>query len=399
MVSLSIAQPPGMYTDGRYLYDRCGEQVVLRGVNEMVTWMSRNGYTFPEMAQTGMNCVRIVLITSDSASDMDQWITQCVANQMIPMVEQHSATGNFGALQAMVDWWVQPDVVNVIQQHEEYLIVNIANECGDFNVDQNTYTNEYTTAMNRMRQAGIHTPLVIDAPGWGLNVDVLKASAPTLYQNDPDHNVIFSSHFYGKNTWGVYMSSGQDQWLRDQMDHWVNANLPYIWGELAKWLQECVCCGDTDTLFQYAQEKQIGWLVWNWGPGNLDCNLMEMSNDGYYNNMTDWGMEVVVNHPYGIMNTSVRPQSMINGYCTGQLEQPIINTAEILMPEMHIRITWMDVSHDPQEDGFIIERKPFHGNDEWTEVGIVSQDYTTFVDTTDLHGLVEYTYRVGAYKE
>ena len=53
-----------------------------------------------------------------------------------------------------------------------------------------------------MRNANIHTPLVIDAPDFGKNLDVLNASAQTLLDADPDHNLIFSVHLY----WGIPMA-------------------------------------------------------------------------------------------------------------------------------------------------------------------------------------------------
>lgn len=40
----AIAAPPdkpGFYVSGRFLYDKCGNKVVLRGVNEMVIWRDR----------------------------------------------------------------------------------------------------------------------------------------------------------------------------------------------------------------------------------------------------------------------------------------------------------------------------------------------------------------------
>src|SRR5690606_35051972 len=50
------------FVDGRFLYDGCGEKVVLQSVNEMIVWSpQRDGLPeFVEIARTGANAVRIV---------------------------------------------------------------------------------------------------------------------------------------------------------------------------------------------------------------------------------------------------------------------------------------------------------------------------------------------------
>ncbi len=65
----------------------------------------------------------------------------------------------------------------------------------------------------------------------------------------------------------------------------------------------------------------------------------------------------------------------------------------------HIRLSWQDNSHDPQEDGFIIERKPWRGSDTWHQVGSVDSNITQYIDTESLYGQTIYTYRVGAVKQ
>ena len=61
-----------------------------------------------------------------------------------------------------------------------------------------------------------------------------------------------------------------------------------------------------------------------------------------------------------------------------------------------IELTWIDNSDN--ESGFIIERKPYHNySGWWTEIAQVGPNVATYTDTTDLHGQVEYTYRIGAF--
>ncbi len=65
-----------------------------------------------------------------------------------------------------------------------------------------------------------------------------------------------------------------------------------------------------------------------------------------------------------------------------------------------INIIWQDnSSSSDQEDGFIIQRLPYQNNSsQWQEVGRVDEDITTFIDSDSLHGMVQYHYRVGAFK-
>ncbi|MBF0443256.1 MAG: hypothetical protein HQK54_15210, partial [Oligoflexales bacterium] len=72
-----------MKTDGRFLYDSCGEKVILRGYNHMTCWTDWEGTprdglpVFSEMAKTGANVVRIVWINKEgtTVSQLDAAIT------------------------------------------------------------------------------------------------------------------------------------------------------------------------------------------------------------------------------------------------------------------------------------------------------------------------------------
>lgn len=63
--------------------------------------------------------------------------------------------------------WVRADVVAVLKKHERYLLINIANEAGDFTVSDATFKASYTEIVSKMRATGVRAPFVIDAPSWG----------------------------------------------------------------------------------------------------------------------------------------------------------------------------------------------------------------------------------------
>jgi len=148
-----------MKVEGRFLYDKCGEKVVLRGVNAMIVYWDREGtITFPEVAKTGASCVKIFRKSdhpTPTPDELDLAIANCIANEMIPMVGLWDATGDWSKLGFCVDWWTSPEIVEVVNKHEDYLLVNIANEAGDFSVTKKEFQNGYEDAIGRMRAAGI----------------------------------------------------------------------------------------------------------------------------------------------------------------------------------------------------------------------------------------------------
>jgi mannan endo-1,4-beta-mannosidase len=306
----------GFRVVGRHLYDRCGEKVILRGVANPNIWFETNGIPrYAEIAQTNANIVRIVWTTAGSALQLDEAITNCINEQMIPMVELHDATGDWSRLQTCINYWVRSDVIAIIQKHENYLIVNIANECGNYNVTNTTFRTGYEAAIIEMRNAGIHVPLVIDGTDWGKNVNILQAEGPYLINADPDHNLIFSVHMWWPQMYGFTESD-----IVNEIAQSVGMNLPLIVGEFSQMHGDC----DEDqitatnsiaykTIIRECQENEVGYIAWSWF-GN--CNpFWDMSSNGTFNALYDWGLEVAVTDVNSIDSTSIRPYSIVYGTC------------------------------------------------------------------------------------
>lgn len=331
------AQPPPnwgnqretFYTQGRYLYDRLGNKVVLRGVNKMSVWDEEDptgNVSFPEIRKTGANSVRIVwLINKDGIptdlNTLDALITNAKQNRLIPMIELHDATGNWNQLQELVEYWVQPDVINLIEKHQAYLLVNIGNEVGSYDdqVSANQFIEGYTNAIQTMRAAGIKTPLVIDAVDGGKKLDLLDATAPTLLSIDPDYNLLFSVHLY----WPKFGGADAD-FIRSKLQNSVSVGYPLIVGEFSRFgawagkdVSVCSPAGEVDyqTILEECYTQEIGWYAWEWGPGNdyYDplCSVMDMTSDRLFDNLKPgWATEVAISSPYSIKNTSITPPTM-----------------------------------------------------------------------------------------
>lgn len=327
---ISDNQKATFYTQGRYLYDRLGNKVILRGVNKMSVWDEEDptgSISFPEIRKTGANTVRIVWLTRNNGTPtdiniLDTLITNAKQNRLIPMVELHDATGQWNWLQELVEYWVQPKVVNLIQNHQKYLLVNIGNEVGNDQVSETQFIKGYTTAIQAMRTAGIHTPLVIDAADSGKNLELLDAAAPALLNADPDKNLLFSVHLY----WPKF-NGGDANFIRSKLQNSVNLNYPLIVGEFSKfgaWAGKnasiCSPAGEVDyqTILEECHKHEIGWYAWEWGPGNAKgtppdplCAVMDMTSNSLFDSLKPgWATEVAIDSPYSIKNTSVIPPTL-----------------------------------------------------------------------------------------
>jgi mannan endo-1,4-beta-mannosidase len=212
-------------------------------------------------------------------------------------------------------------VVSILRKHQAYLLVNIGNEVGDYTVSPADFVAGYTAAVQRMRAAGIHTPLVIDASNWGKDLGILNSTAATLLAADPEGNLIFSVHLY----WP--MADGADAaFIRSHLQQAVDLGYPLIVGEFSQYgafsennprANICGPTGEIDyrAILAACDKLQIGWYAWEWGPGNDYndplCAVMDMTPDRLYAHLKPgWAYEVAISSPFGIQQTSVTPASI-----------------------------------------------------------------------------------------
>ncbi|MCC6315317.1 MAG: cellulase family glycosylhydrolase [Thermomicrobiales bacterium] len=306
---------------GRQILDPNGNPVLLRGVNKMFLYDQDDPtgvHTLPEIAKSKSNTVRIVWgIASDQGQTnlgvLESLIVNARDNHLLPMIELHDATGDWSGLGRLVNYWTQPKVAQLITKYQHILLINIGNEVGDSSVTDQQFIKGYTDAVKKMRCAGIHTPLVIDAPDFGKNLEALDRTAGALLAADPDRNLIFSVHTY----WGI--SDGANAgFIKNQLDAAELAGFALIVGEFSKWgaynANGSMCEGDGEvdyvSILRETHQRSIGWYAWEWGPGNeyndAKCAVMNMTTNGTYASLqpAGWARETAVTSPYSIWNNA-----------------------------------------------------------------------------------------------
>ena len=306
---------PAYYVAAGKLYDPCGEEVIPRGVNKMAVYIDRAGDSFPEIAKTGANTVRFMWFTAVPASEAVQTLQRAVDSGLIPIWEMHDATGDFSKMPQIETYWTAADTVTVLKQFESRLLVNIANEAGQ-TVSDNDLVTTYTRIIGKLRTAGLRMPVIIDAAGYGRNVEQLLRIAPSILA--ADGNALFSWHVYDP---GANQPARIDSALATAKAQ----KIPFLMGEFANLSPGA--CGQTvpylDVITK-AQAAGVGYIPWSWDNSNSDCDggsgsPFNMVSDGlHFSTLTaGWATEVVMSNAASIKNTSRRTYYQTNGKCKG----------------------------------------------------------------------------------
>ncbi|MCE5300533.1 MAG: glycoside hydrolase family 5 protein [Spirochaetia bacterium] len=301
----------GIQAKGRFLYDACGEKIILRGVNKMTIWTDRDKLeAFAEIAKTGANCVRIVWTTKDGTmAGLEKAVEKCAQHKMIPIIELHDYTCKWGdeAFNALTAYWTDNEIVAMVKKHEKYLIINYGNEMGDWQTDVEDYVKRYSEAIKKMRKAGIRVPVMIDAPKCGQDMNPFYAYFGDIYRADPAKNTIYSIHMWWPNS--------PPERVQDALMTASGMDNVIVCGDFAASGVGCAPGIPYKTILSECSKYEVGWLAWEWGPGNKDCSEMDMTKDNKFDSLYGWGKEVAVESEYSIKKTAKRNECLWrNGY-------------------------------------------------------------------------------------
>jgi mannan endo-1,4-beta-mannosidase len=332
--------------EGKYLKDPCGDKVILKGMNKMSVFDEEDAEGtnyFPEIAKTGANCVRIVWQqtysngTSSNLAQLDKLIQNCIDQKMIPIVEMHDATCNLAGVASVVNYWTSAGVLALVKKYEHAMLVNIANEAGDYTVTAEQWIATYKQAITKMRNAGINAPLIIDAPDCGKNLELIVPVAVQLSTHDPLKNIIFSAHPY----WSK-LAGATPAFIASQLGAANAEGIALILGEVAGYggwpgenvdeTKSCAEEGEVDysSLLIEAGKHEYGWLLWEWGPGNgfydhdpvVLCPAMDITSNGKYSSVESimpgsanaWAKDAVITGSYSLKNSAAKTGYITNGF-------------------------------------------------------------------------------------
>ncbi|MDQ2077047.1 cellulase family glycosylhydrolase [Marinimicrobium sp. ABcell2] len=297
-----------------HLYTAAGEKFVMRGFNEMFVWSEdpSGERLIPQIDQSGANAVRLVWDHNFNTADLETLIDLTVEHKMVAIPECHNATGKWDdALQACIDFWNNPHLIEKVESHKQWTIVNIANEAGGHSITDEQFIEAYSDAIASLRRWGYTVPIMIDAAVWGQDVDQLLRVGPELSKQDPLENVIFSTHSY----WSAEVA------VENYKKVAITAKekgLAMIVGEGPS-VTRVGQCDDPEPLpylegMELLHIHEAGWLNWSWGGlKNGDCDdfrYFDITDGGQFG---QWlhrpGANIVALSPYSVMRTSERPVS------------------------------------------------------------------------------------------
>ena len=274
------------------LMDAAGHAFVIAGINNPHAWFGERAYqALDDIAATKANTVRIVWNTRGRADQLERIVERCIALKMVPMVELHDVTGNSSAerLLDMAHYYTRDDVKAVLMRHERYLLINIANEWGDHHATAQHWQESYGAAITEMRTAGYKTTLVVDAPGWGQNIQPILEAGRTLIEHDPLHNILFSVHMYG--SW----NNAQD--IVDKLSTAKEIELPLIVGEFGynhnDGQNNLGCKADHRIIMATCKRLGYGFMPWSWTGNNRENAWLDLVDSRDWKTPTQWGREVI----------------------------------------------------------------------------------------------------------
>jgi mannan endo-1,4-beta-mannosidase len=291
----------GFFVSGGRLFDRLGADFVMRGINHPVAWFQDNALAWmDEIATTGSNSVRIVWETNrGSIQILRASIERAIELGMVPMVELHDVTGgtDVNGPAAMAQYYVD-DMRDILDDFEPYLLINIANEWGDWFSTSEEWVQAYRQAIGVFRDAGVNHTLVIDSNDNGQRGKTIVDNGAQLLDFDPQHNLLFSTHMYQE-----YENS---QSILDVMRGAQRASLPLIVGEFG--YQHGDRNGQPipvpyEVMLDEAARAGVGYLAWSWTGNNAEVGYLDMSVNGSATQLTGWGDDII-NGLNGIRSTS-----------------------------------------------------------------------------------------------
>lgn len=309
VLALSLCSPAalaGFSVQGGKLVEGNGTPFVMRGVSHAHVWYTQTTQqALKDIASTGANTVRIVLADGNGGlggrvggAEVSQLIQWCKDNKLIAVLEIHDATGygDSGSAENPLDtvnYWLSADIRSALNNQEDYVIINIANEPLGNN-KAGDWTSLQTQSIQKLRQAGIKHTIMVDAPNWGQDwSNTMRNNATTVFNADSARNTVFSVH--------MYESYGNASAVQSYLQDFKNKNLPLVIGEFGA--DHKGAAVDEDAIMAGSQQFGFGYLGWSWSGNNAETKSLDITNNFNVNSLSTWGNRLI-NGANGIKQTA-----------------------------------------------------------------------------------------------
>jgi mannan endo-1,4-beta-mannosidase len=275
----------GFRVDGLVIRDAEGQPFRIQGIATTLWWghQDRNRLAVPELAKAGANAVRLVFgpgMGEDTAAEQRAVVQQAVASKLVPIVTDMGATckTDLVSFEAVVTRWLEPERVAYLKEFEKFVILNIANEALGFDGPQ--WRDAYVDAILRLRAAGVHALIMVDAGGaCGQNPRTIRDYGAAVLLGDPDRNVVFSFHAYGYHRTAGASDVGrwndfgtQSPWrTADEIAAIRARGLAVVVGEIG-WNGSPQVAYDTRSMLLDLNLSGTGYIAWSWSQ-NSDSAL------------------------------------------------------------------------------------------------------------------------------
>lgn len=328
-------------TNGNLL-DACGNNFIMKGMNVPLSWFvsNVNGSIGALKTNTKSNCLRIVVNVNTPDNAWQTCVVNCINNKIVPMVELHDVTGSTdpARLKAMGDFWATKasffnntnfNGVNI----KKHILVNLANEWGTWQTATNKNTvwrDAVINAIKPMRNAGITTTIVVDAVGYGQDIDDaynIRTYAKDIQRADNTNlggtsnsteksNLLFSIHMYCE-----WKKGGDNIGIINTIK---SSGIPIIVGEFGyQHASDGSCDIDEQSILNICQSGGIGWLAWSQKGNSSDVAYLDLCNDWNCTQLSAWG-NTVINGTNGT-KTSVECSVFSNTSCSNTNPAPSVS--------------------------------------------------------------------------
>ncbi|MEO5562934.1 MAG: discoidin domain-containing protein [Chitinophagaceae bacterium] len=323
-----------MQVQGRFLYNKCGQKVTIRGIEHMLYYQDINQQMLPEIGKTGANAIRVLLDPAISGTTLRQILTKCINEQ-----KMYVSVGVWSGQ----DFFFRSDIKAVLLEFEDNIILHGFGEPNyQTTPDDSRWKTESINVINRFRQAGYKAPIDIQTTTFGRDPNPIIRSGQVVFDADPLRNIIFGCQMY----WGDWYTGLYGMTIAQGCQRFASLNYP---------VQIGACPSDcSDDCGRQAWDESfkngLGCMWWSWTGDEF-----ELSGNGNFNNLTADGQYVVNTSQYSISKTSVRSIPCTSG---GDIIPPSVptNLRSSAITQTSFTLTWNGSTDNTAVTGYEIFR-------------------------------------------